>query len=68
MCTPVTLSKQKPYTSHLAIQLHSPGLCEIYVSSLSCQKAIPSGGVQDIKSSRLAITAGSIKKEEQMSI
>lgn len=46
MCTPVTLSKQKPYTSHSAIRLHSPGLREIYVSSLSCQKNIPSGGAR----------------------
>lgn len=46
MCTPVTFSKQKPYTSHSAIRLHSPGLREIYVSSLSCQKNIPSGGTR----------------------
>lgn len=60
--------KQKPYTSHLAIRLHSPGLGKIYVSSLSSQKGQSLRGVQDIKSSRTEITAGLIKKEEQMSI
>lgn len=65
MCTPVTPSnKQKPYTSHFTIQFHSPGLREIYVSSLSSQKGYSLRGAQDIKSSRTEITAGLIKKEQ----
>lgn len=68
MCTPVALSRQKPYTSHLAIQLHSPvhmwDLCQLCELS----EGYSLRGVQDIKSSRPAITAGLIKKKEQMSI
>lgn len=69
VCTPVTLAnKQKTYTTHLATDFHSAGLCQIYVSSLHSQKGYSLRGVRAIQSSRTEITAGLIKKEEQMSM